>query len=67
MVAKGRKRIAPERQHVLRLGAEGTTKISIVRPKRWVCNSRTPSKFSGGYKRLWSANNCSGTAKLYAR
>jgi hypothetical protein len=29
-----------------------------------VCNSRTPSQFSGGYKRLWSANNCSGTGKL---
>ena len=23
----------------------------------WVCNARTPSQFSGGYKRLWSANN----------
>jgi hypothetical protein len=31
------------------------------------CNSRTPSQFSGGYKRLWSANNCSGTAKLCGR
>jgi hypothetical protein len=33
-------------------------------PKMWVCNSRTPSEFSCDYKRLWSANNCSGTAKL---
>ena len=32
-----------------------------------VCTSRTPSQFSGGYKRLWSANNCSATAKLYGR
>jgi hypothetical protein len=32
MVAKGGKRIAPERQHVLRLGAEGAAKISILRP-----------------------------------
>jgi hypothetical protein len=23
----------------------------------WVCDSRTPSQFSGGYKRLWSTNN----------
>jgi hypothetical protein len=35
-----------------------------ARPKMWVCNSRMPSQFSGGYKRLWSGNNCSGTAKL---
>jgi hypothetical protein len=33
----------------------------------WVCSSRTRSQFSGGYKRLWSANNCSGTAKLRGR
>jgi hypothetical protein len=25
------------------------------------------SQFSGGYKRLWSANNCTGTAKLCGR
>jgi hypothetical protein len=29
-----------------------------------VCNSRTQSQFSRGCKRLWSANNWSGTAKL---
>jgi hypothetical protein len=26
-----------------------------ARPKIWVCNSRTPSEFSGDYKRFWSA------------
>jgi hypothetical protein len=40
------------------------TEALAARPKMWVCNSRTPSQFSGGYKRLWSATNCSGTAKL---
>jgi hypothetical protein len=43
------------------------TAALAARPKMWVCNSRTPSQFSGGYKRLWSANNCSATAKLYGR
>ena len=41
--------------------------MTPTRPKMWVCNSRTPSQFSGGYKKLWSANNCSGTAKLCGR
>jgi hypothetical protein len=43
------------------------TAALAARLKMWVCNSRTPSEFSGDYKRLWSANNCTGTAKLRGR
>jgi hypothetical protein len=43
------------------------TAALAARPKIWVCNWRTPSQFSGGYKKLWSANNWSGTAKLCGR
>ena len=43
------------------------TAALAARPKMWVCNSRTPSEFSGDSKRLWPANNCSGTAKLCGR
>jgi hypothetical protein len=43
------------------------TAALATRPKMWVCNSRMPSQFSAGYKRLWSPNNCSGTAKLCGR
>jgi hypothetical protein len=43
------------------------TAALVARPKMWVCNSRTPSEFSVDYKRLWSANNWSATAKLCGR
>jgi hypothetical protein len=43
------------------------TAALAARLKMWVCNSGTPSQFLGGCKRLWSANNCSATAKLCGR
>jgi hypothetical protein len=43
------------------------TTALAARPKMWVCNSRTPSQFSGGYKRLWSANNCSNAGEKTER
>jgi hypothetical protein len=46
-------------------GSIATTQLGTL--DRSACNSRTPSQFSAGYKRLWSANNCSGTAKLCGR
>ena len=55
-------------------GSIATTQLGTL--DRGACRSaedvglqlaRTPSKFSGDYKRLWSANNCSGTAKLHGR
>jgi hypothetical protein len=41
------------------------TAALAARPKMWVCNSPTPGQFSAGYRRLWSANNCSDTSNLY--
>ena len=42
----------------------GTWTAALVdRPKMLDCDSRTPSKFSVGYKKLSSANNCSVIAK----
>jgi hypothetical protein len=54
-------------------GSITTTQLATVdrdgcrSAKDGVCNSRTQSEFSGDYKKLWLANNCSGTAKLCGR
>ena len=54
-------------------GSIATTQLATL--NRGACRSvedvglqlADASQFSGGYKKLWSANNCSGTAKLCGR